>query len=114
MRSGLDRGDWLVGLSALAVFIAVDFVANLDKALVAGTICGVFVTIILAKWNSRPDWRVWLILAVFAVIHVVVIVTVRFPHFQAGMVAMPIALVDGFVVWGLINWMEKHFPRRRQ
>ena len=85
--------------------------SNLEKALTASVTVGVFVAIIQTKWESRNDWRFWAVVAVFAVIHVVAISIIQFPEVRAGLVSLPFALVDGFIMWFLINWIERRFPR---
>jgi hypothetical protein len=99
-----------MAILVLAVFSLVAWASNLEKGLAAGVTFGVFAAIVQTKWASRGDWRFWAIIALFATIHVLVIFIVRFPEARAGLVSLPVALVDGFIMWGLINWVEKHFP----
>lgn len=93
------------------VFIAVTCVSDLEKALASGVTVGVFGAIIQTKWESRGDFRFWLILAIFSIFHIILIAVVKFPVPRAGLVSLPFALVDGFIIYGLINWIEHRFPR---
>ncbi|KPF52365.1 hypothetical protein IP65_16515 [Novosphingobium sp. AAP1] len=107
-----DRKATRLGILLVAiVFIAVAVISDLEKALAASVTFGVFMAIIQAKWESRNDWRFWAVIAIFAVIHIVAISVIRFPEVRAGLVSLPFALVDGFIMWGLINWIERRFPR---
>jgi triacylglycerol esterase/lipase EstA (alpha/beta hydrolase family) len=85
--------------------------SNLEKGLASSVTFGFFAAVIQTKWPSRGDWRFWAIIAAFALLHIVVLITVRFQQVRAGLISLPFALVDGFVMWGLINWVDKHFPR---
>jgi len=114
MRSRLNRGDWVIILSVAAVFIAVANVWTLEAGFAVGITAGVFVAVIQAKWDSRRDWRVWLILSVLAAVHVAVIVAFRLPEIKVGLAVTPFAIAEGLVILALINWMEKHFPAHRQ
>jgi len=104
----------MAGLSLLT-FAVVTWVSNAEKGLAAGVTLGVFITIILTKREthkeSLSDRRFWLVIASLAVIHIVAISIIKFPEARAGMVSLPFALVDGFLMWGLINWIERRFPQ---
>jgi hypothetical protein len=103
--------DWIVAALVVVVFSLVAWMSNLEKGLAASVTFGVFAAVIQTKWSSRGDWRFWAIIGVFAVLHIVVLFTVSFHQVRAGLISLPFALVDGFIMWGLINWIEKHFPR---
>jgi len=49
---------------------------------------------------------------VFALIHIVALSLVKFPHYSGCSlgIAMPFVFADGFAMWGILNWLEKRFP----
>lgn len=91
------------------MFICIAFVASLEKALAGSVVFGVFLSIIQTKWNRR-DRRFWIVIAVLAVIHIALLALIHIPKLQFGLIVLPFALVDGFAIWWLINWVERKFP----
>jgi hypothetical protein len=87
--------------------------SSLGKAFALALAFGVFLAIIQTKTESWADPRFWIILAVLAVIHVVVLSIVHIPEPRAGLEAAPFAFVDGFAMFGLLNWIERRFPRMK-
>lgn len=104
------RSDVILGAATLLVFVAVMLISNLEKALVFAVMFGVFSALAQSKWESRKNRLVWVILAVLAVIHIVVLSLVRIPELRFGLISLPFALVDGFAIYGLLNWIERRFP----
>lgn len=107
------RSDLIFGALTAIVFGVVALISSLDKALVFAVMFGVFSAIIQAKWDSRSDKRLWIIIAILAIVHIVVISLIRIPELRFGLVSLPFALVDGFAIWGLLNWIERRFPAVR-
>lgn len=110
-----SRENWiLVGIGVI-IFASVASISNLEKGLAAMLSFGVFATIIQTKSETRKeslrDWRFWLIIAIFAVIHIVAITIIQFPELKAGLISLPFALVDGFAMWFLIKWIERYVFR---
>ncbi len=114
MKKRRPASDWIIAIIAVAVFSLVAWASNIEKGLAAGVTFGVFAAIIQTKWASRGDWRFWFIIALFAIVHILVILVVRFPEVSASLVSLPFALVDGFLMWAVINWVEKRFPHVRK
>lgn len=112
MRS---RENWIAVGIGVVIFILVASVSNLEKGLAAMLSFGVFVTIIQTKAETRKeslsDWRFWLVIFVFAVIHVIAITLIEFPELKAGLISFLFALADGFAMWFLIKWIERHVFR---
>lgn len=100
-------------LSLLAVFIFISFISNLEKALIGSQIFCAFYIIIQTKYETRKeslnDWRFLSIIGTFAVIHIIAIWAIDFPEFSAGMVPVPFAIADGFLMWWMLNWFERRF-----
>ena len=107
------RADLILGTLTAAVFIGVAMYSTLEKALAFSVLFGVFSAIVQSKWESRHDIRFWLIISSFATAHIVLISLIHIPKVQFGLISLPFALVDGFAMWGLINWIERRFPVAR-
>ena len=105
--------NWIVGICVLAVFILVTIFSSLEKAFALSMTFGVFAAIIQTKWESRMDWRFWSILSIFACVHLLAIYLIHFPRPELALAFVPVAMVDGFAMWGLINWIEQRFPLSR-
>jgi hypothetical protein len=105
------RSDFVLGALTLSIFILVYCVSNAENALAYSVVCGVFLSLIQAKWNSRRDGRFWVIMAIFAFLHVVILSLVHIPQLKFGLMILPFALADGFAMWGFINWIDRRFPR---
>jgi hypothetical protein len=105
------RSDLYLVMGTAVVFVAVALVASLEKALAAGVTFAVFSAVIQAKWDSRHDARFWIVISIFAFVHILAITLITFPEPRFGLVSLPLALIDGFVMFGILNWIEKRFPR---
>ncbi len=104
------RSDIVLVASTASVFLLVVLVSALEKALVFSVAFAVFLSIVQTKRQSWSDRRFWVILSILALIHVVVIWVAHIPELRFGLISLPFALVDGFAMWGLINWIERRFP----
>jgi len=96
-------------VSAIAVFAIVSLIASAEKALASGVAFGVFGAIISVKLEKKQSWRFWAAISVFALAHIVAIVIIHFPEPRFGLVSLPFALVDGFIMWTILSWIEKRF-----
>ena len=85
------RSDLFLAVGSVAVFIAVAIFASLGKALASGVMFAVFTAIIQTKWESRHDRRFWTLISVFALIHILALIILRFPEPQYGLVSLPFA-----------------------
>ncbi|ROT94124.1 hypothetical protein EB810_13720 [Altererythrobacter sp. FM1] len=107
------RGNFIGILAVLAAFIFVYLVSNAEKALASAVVLGVFLTIIQTKSETRKeslaDWRFWSVIAGLALIHIIAIAVINFPELRAGLISLPFALVDGFLMWWFLNWFERRF-----
>ena len=115
MKATQSWANWiLVGIGVI-IFALVASISTLEKGLAAMLSFGVFATIIQTKSETRKqslgDWRFWLIIAIFAFVHIVAITVIKFPELKAGLISLPFALVDGFAMWFLIDWIERHVFR---
>jgi predicted membrane protein len=112
MGNDLPPPNWIVFLIITVIFIVTALMANLEEALGYSVTFGVFAAVIQTKWSSRHRRYFWIVIAVFALIHVIVLSAVRIPALPHGSVAMPFALVDGFIIYGFLNWLERRIQNR--
>ncbi len=97
----------------VSVFFVVFLVSTPEKALASSLAFGVFRTIVGVKRESWAHRRFWVIIAILAIVHIVVLYVIHIPRLRAGAVAAPFAFVDAFAIWGLINWTQRRFPYAR-
>jgi len=107
----MSRSDWLLTAGVLVVFILVALVSTLENALGVSVSFGVLGTVIQIKWNSRRDPRMWALIGIVGAIQLLAIFLVHIPRLSVGLVCLPFALVEGYALFGLLNWMERRFPR---
>jgi predicted MFS family arabinose efflux permease len=99
-----------------ALYFGLQYVTAVEKAFVAALSVGVFYVIISREWDKRYDTRFWALISVFALIHVIALLFIRFPHYRgpALTIALPFMFIDGFAMWGILTWIDKRFPRKRK
>ena len=66
--------------------------------------------------NRSDNWRdtwFWIALPFFALIHLVALSTVKLPQFEGPslLIAAPFMFLDGFAMWGLLNWLERRLSK---
>ena len=104
------RSDLILVLLTLIVFGTASLVTNLERALAFAVAFSIFLAIIQTKRDSWASLRFWGILAAIAIVHIVVLAVVHIPKLSIGLISLPIALVDGFAIFALLNWIDRHFP----
>jgi predicted MFS family arabinose efflux permease len=99
-----------------ALYFGLQYVTAVEKAFVAALSVGVFYVIISREWDKRYDTRFWALISVFALIHVIALLFIRFSHYRgpALTIALPFMFIDGFAMWGILTWIDKRFPRKRK
>jgi hypothetical protein len=107
----------MVGLS-LIVFIAVGWLTNLEKGFASASVFAVFAIIIQTKSEARSqslkERKFWVAIGIMAAFHAIALAFIDFPEFKFGLVILPFALVDGFVMWWTISYIEKLFVHREK
>jgi hypothetical protein len=94
-----------------AVYFGLSPLVGEAKSFAVAVVIAVFYVIISRSWDKRGDLRFWLIIGLFATAHIAALFLITFPHLKSGLVVLPVALVDGLAMWGIMNWIEKRFPR---
>lgn len=107
------RSDLVLIAATAAVFLAVALISYIEKAFAFALCFSVFLAIAQTKRDSWKDARFWIIFLVIAAVHFAVIAAVRIPDIKFGLLGLPFALVDGFAIYGLLNWIERRFPAVR-
>lgn len=105
------RSDLVLGMSTIVIFIGISLFSSLEKALACAIIFGVFLSIVQTRLQRQNDRRFWAIIAILAIIHIIALWLIHIPELRFGLMSLPFALADGFAMWGLINWIERRFPR---
>ena len=87
-----------------------------ERAFLTSLSVYVFYAIISNIKRRKHDALFWIIIGSFAVLHIIALSLVKFPPFNGPSlaVAAPFMFIDGFAMWGILKWFEKHsFVDRR-
>lgn len=104
----VSRKSDIIAVAATAlVFFAVSLISDIEKALAFAVVFGVFLSIVQTKKRARGNYWFWAALITLAVIHIVALTLIDIPGLSAGIVVLPVAIVDGFLMYGLLNWIER-------
>lgn len=107
------RSDLLLIASTTAVFLIVSLIASLEKALAFAVTFSVFLSIVQTRKTSELTPRFWIAFGALAVIHIAILSFVRMPELRFGLVVMPFALADGFLMWWLLNRLDRRSAEKR-
>jgi len=104
--------DWLAVIPVGAVYFGLGKLMQDERAFLAALSVYVFYVIISREWERRHQSRFWMVMAVFALLHVVALSVIRLPKFTGPTIAVafPFMMADGFGMWGILTWIEKRFP----
>ncbi|MGA9658088.1 MAG: hypothetical protein WBQ60_03185 [Asticcacaulis sp.] len=109
-----SRIDWIIAVISMSVFGFVALITNLEKGLFFAGAAYAFGIIIQTKLETRKESirekRFWVLISVLAIIHVILLSLIHIPELKFGMIVLPFMLVDGFIMWWFINWVERLFP----
>lgn len=115
VKSIHNRTDWILVCIGVIIFGLTSLLLNLEKGLAAMLSFGIFSIIIQTKSETQKEslssWHFWIIIAFFSIIHIFAIVIIPIPKLNAGIISIPFAIIDGFLMWFLINWIERHIFR---
>jgi hypothetical protein len=105
--------DWLAVIPVGALYFGLQTVMQDEGAFAFALSAGVFYLIISREWDRRHDTRFWSLLSVFALLHIIAFSFIKLPHYSGpGLtVALPFMFLDGFAMWGILNWVLKRSPR---
>ena len=113
MRRLTERGrDYLILLPVGVLLFGLRAFIQPDRAFAVAMSVYVFYVIISREWDRRRERRFWVVMLIFAVLHVFALSLVKLPHYHVPSVAIafPFMFADGFAMWGILNWIEKRFP----
>lgn len=111
MRNPISRSDWVILAPLTVVFILVSLASTPETGLGVALSLAVFAIIVQTKWSSRRDPRMWALIGIVGVVQLAAIFLVHIPRLSMGLVVLPFAVVEGLALLGLLNWMERRFPR---
>ncbi|MGI8548232.1 MAG: hypothetical protein ACR2M1_13030 [Gemmatimonadaceae bacterium] len=106
-----NRSFWGIQSAIVVVFILVSLVSTPENGLGVAVTLGVLAVILQTKWGSRRDPRLWALIGIVGVVQLAAIFLIHIPRLSMGLVVLPFAAVEGLALWGLLNWMERRFPR---
>ena len=108
------KRDWLMFIPATILFALVWHFTTREKAIGSvGTLLLLYVMTTL-MWDYHREKWLWLALSVFAALHVAVIwfIPFRLPSGPAITYVLPIAMIDGFLMWGVLRWLASRLSRK--
>lgn len=110
-RNPYSRADWTILAPLTLVFILVALVSTLENALAVSVSLSVLGIVVQTKWDSRRDPRMWALIGIVGAVQLFTIFLVHIPKLSVGLICLPFALLEGYALFGLLNWMERRFPR---
>lgn len=107
--------DWLMVIPVGGLYFVLQSVMQVERAFIAALTVGVFYVIISREWDKRYRKAFWIFISVFALIHVIALLSIKLPHYEGpGLaIALPFMFVDGFAMWSFWNWIDKKLPTHR-
>jgi phosphoglycerol transferase MdoB-like AlkP superfamily enzyme len=94
-----------------ASYLALRGLVQDEKAFAFALCLGVFYVLISREWSKRSSIRFWLIIAVFALVNVIGISLIKFPHYHGpSLIALPCVVADGFAMWGILTMLDRRIP----
>jgi hypothetical protein len=103
-----DKRDWLALVPAGAVYIGLLYLVAPGRALAVAMTAGIFYVLISRDWDQRREKKFWIVLFVFAAIHLIALSTIPFPDYKGpGTLLLPFALADGFAMFGILRWIKR-------
>jgi hypothetical protein len=98
-------------IAALAImlltFLLFRHFGRVDLALPASICLGMAVCLIRIRWDLRKRFWFWATILLVLLLHVPVILLVRFPRMTVNRVTLlPIGFADLLIVWGAVRFVE--------
>lgn len=95
----------LASVPSIIVYFGLRHVMQDERAFAIAMTVFVFYALLVVKWNSIHQVRFWILITIFAIIHVMLLSTIEFPHYSGpSLIILPFALADAFAMWGILNW----------
>jgi hypothetical protein len=105
--------DWLMVIPGGVIFFGLSTVLQREKAFLIALTFGAFYIVISREWDQREQQWFWALLAIFALLHIVVLSIVTLPDFTGPslLIAAPYMFVDTFGMWGVVKFIERRIAR---
>jgi hypothetical protein len=100
--------NWTIPIACIIIFFPTLLFSNIEMAAVASATGGVFLAIIITEWRRRYNWWFWVVLGIFALIHIVMIIFVKILLLKTANFISTFVVADGFVMWGVIKIIGRH------
>jgi hypothetical protein len=110
MRLNLDERsrDVLAAIPCIGLYFGLQYVMQEERAFAVSLAVYVFYVIVTQQWARRHDRRFWLTITVFALVHVLVLSVIKFPHYSGpSLISAPFVVADGLAMWWILNLLEK-------
>jgi len=104
-----DKGHAaLASIPAIGLYLGLERFMQDERAFAIALCAFVFYALIVVKWASRHEAAFWLLLSLFAALHVAALSLLDFPHYEGpSIAAVPFALADGLAMYAVIRWVER-------
>ena len=109
MQLSENARGYLSALPFALVLFALWPLIGLAKALAGATAVVVFSVLLEQNWRFRRKKPFQIAICVLALTHIAAIWLIPFEKPGSGLVAVPIAFVDYFVLSRFLGWIRKHF-----
>ena len=108
-----DSIDLLAIALVCAIFVVCSLFLDKFKSTAISVALLVFYALIAVNWYNRRRGWFWLLIVALAVVHVAAIamLDVLVPEGPALAYIVPAAFIDGFAMYGLVNWLEMRMSR---
>ena len=105
--------DWLMLIPTGVLFFGLNTVMQREKAFLIALSFGAFYIVISREWDKRGQQWFWAVLALFALLHIVVLSLITLPQFTGPSlaIAVPFLGADTFAMWGVVKLIEKRMSR---
>lgn len=107
----LSGADWLILLAEIVILVAVTLFSTADNAVAVAFLIACFAQVALQRWNHRKDARAPMLVAIVAAVQIPAIFLVHFGQVPFSIVSLVITAPECAVLWVLLNWIERRFPR---
>ena len=104
----------IVGILA-PVFLLITFLSNADMGLAACIVLGMVMLAIKIRWQLRKRVWFWAIIGFILVLHVPLILMVRWPQGNVPTLfyTMPLGIADFLIISGALGLAERFFSKDR-
>jgi hypothetical protein len=105
----------VVTICGVLFYFFFDFLWGPERGRAASICAAMIVTVVWMRWDLRRQFWFWLTIAVVVLLHVPLVLLIRWPNGSyPGVVLLPGALLDLAVVYGCVKFVEILMKERRR